>query len=91
MKVYNPENETWEFVKTGGTYIPTRKYHSGGIVGKHLMIYGGLNDKNNFLGDTAVLNMENWKWKIIETKGAVPPPTAFHTISIVLTNEQRKT
>jgi N-acetylneuraminic acid mutarotase len=87
IKTFHPEANEWHYVKTSGTYIPTRKYHSASVVGRHLFIYGGLNQKNNLLGDCALLNLEKKTWKSIRIEG--PAENAFQTSVAVLGKEQR--
>lgn len=87
IKIFHPDTCNWEYLKTSGTYISTRKYHSAAIVGKHLFIYGGLNQKNNLLDDCALLNLEKNTWKSIYLEG--PTENAFQT-SVTVLNEDQK-
>lgn len=87
IKIFTPDPVRWDYMKTSGTYISTRKYHSAAIIGKHLFIYGGLNQKNNLLNDCALLNIEKSVWKSIYLEG--PVENAFHTSVSVLNQDQK--
>ena len=87
IKIFHPEKNMWEYMKTSGTYITTRKYHCAAIVGKHMFIYGGLNQKNNLLSDCALLNLQKNTWKSIFLEG--PEENAFHTAASVVNSDQK--
>lgn len=87
IKIFHPGRNVWEYLKTSGTYISTRKYHSASIVGKHMFIYGGLNQKNNLLSDCALLNLEKKTWKSIFIDG--PVENAYQTSISVLGGEDK--
>lgn len=87
IKVFYPNPSRWDYLKTSGTYISTRKYHSAAIIGKHMFVYGGLNQKNNLLDDCALLNLEKNTWKSIYLEG--PKENAFQT-SVSVINEDQK-
>ena len=88
VKIFKPESEEWEFIKTGGLYISTRKHHCAAMVGKHLFVHGGLNDRNNLLDDCAILSFNSKNWKAVQMTGTLPGPRAFHTALAVLTDEE---
>lgn len=88
VKVYSPSKNEWSYIKTQGTYITTRKYHCASIVGKHMFVHGGLNQKNNQLADAALLNLQSCNWKNIEIKGNGPKENAFHTSATILNADQ---
>lgn len=87
VKVFHPDKNLWEYLKTSGTYISARKYHAAAIVGKHMFIYGGLNQKNNLLSDCALLNLQKNTWKSIFLEG--PKENAFHIACSVLNPDQK--
>lgn len=91
VKVFSPSSCSWSYIKTQGTYIATRKYHCAAIVGKHMFVHGGLNQKNNLLSDTALLNLETQNWKSIIVKGPGPTLNAYHTAQAVLASDQTQT
>jgi N-acetylneuraminic acid mutarotase len=89
VKIFKPETEEWEVLKTGGLYLSTRKHHCTTIVGRHLFIHGGLNDRNNLLQDSAILSFHSRIWKAVEATGTPPGPRAFHTALAILPDEAR--
>ena len=79
VKKFMPQTGEWAYVKTSGTYICARKCHAASVIGKHMLISGGFNDKNNVLQDTAVLNLEKYSWHAVDLIGCPPLGLAFHT------------
>ncbi|CAG9334048.1 unnamed protein product [Blepharisma stoltei] len=88
VKAFSIDDNEWIYIRTTGVLIQSRKNHCAAVVGKHMLIYGGLNQKNKALGDVAVLNMKNFKWKALEIAGQKPKETAFHACATVLNTEQ---
>ena len=86
VKKYSIQKKQWSYVKTSGTYISARKGHAASILGKHMLINGGFNSKNNVIHDTAVLDLQKCIWKSIEIVGAPPLGLAFHTAVSVASN-----
>lgn len=84
VHMFSPSLFKWEYVKTHGTYLPARKYHSANIIGAHMFIYGGMNQKNNLLADAAMLHMQKTVWKAVDIIGNGPGKVAFHTSALVL-------
>ena len=91
VKMINLENKEMINLKCAGSYITTRKQHCSALVGKHMFIHGGLNQKNHLLDDAAILNLEKNMWKLLSIKGAGPGFCGFHTAVTVLAFEQRLT
>lgn len=89
VKSFNTDNKEWLNVRCEGNFIGTRKHHCAAIVGKHMIIQGGLNQRNNFLNDSAVLNLVKNKWKVGSFKGLGPGFVAFHAAVAVLDVDQR--
>lgn len=80
---YTPHKKEWGYIKTSGTYISARKCHAASIIGKHMLVNGGFNDKRNVLRDTAVFNLEKYTWHAIDISNT-PPGLAFHTAVTVV-------
>lgn len=78
VKILRTEGLEWRQIDTAGSAVVMRRYHSAAIVGKHMLIYGGLSEKNGFLGDLALLNLKNRRWKEVQTAGEGPGSVAFH-------------
>jgi|JI6StandDraft_1071083.scaffolds.fasta_scaffold04197_14 hypothetical protein len=45
-----------------------RRNHSSVIIGKHMLVYGGINTKKNYLSDLKVLDLKELKWEALEYK-----------------------
>ena len=84
VHVFYTSIHKWEYLKTQGTYLPARKYHTACVVGSHMFVYGGMNQRNNFLDDAAVLNLQKKVWKSVEVLGNSPGKIAFHTSAFVM-------
>ena len=79
VKILRTEGMEWKQVDTAGECVVMRRYHSASMVGKHMLVYGGLSEKNAVLGDLLVLSMENYHWNEVKATGEGPGPLAFHT------------
>ena len=88
VKILKTDKMQWQLLITHGAVLQTRRYHIAALIGKHMFIHGGLNDKNHMLGDAALLNLERNKWKVLEFQGDVPGILAFHTACVVYPAEQ---
>jgi len=71
------ESVEWQPVLASGAAVDMRRYHVAAIVGKHMVVYGGLSGKNAYLADCMVLNLESWRWKSVEIHGKGPGFVAF--------------
>lgn len=90
VKAFVPESKEWMNVRCEGHFIGTRKHHCSAMIGKHMIMHGGLNQRNNLLNDSAVLNLQKQKWKILNIKGPGPGFIAFHQAVTVLDIDQRQ-
>ena len=54
------------------------------VVKDHMLIHGGLDSKNIYLSDLAVLHLEKLEWKICKTGGSKIPPLAYHACVAIL-------
>lgn len=89
VKSLNIETKEWQNVRCEGGFIGTRKNHCAVMVGKHMFINGGMNQKNHLLEDSAVLNLEKTKWKVVNVRGQGPGVIGFHTAAVVLDPGQK--
>ena len=89
VKQFQIEKSQLVNLKSNGSYITTRKQHCSAIIGKHMFIHGGFNQKNNLLDDSAIFNVEKAQWKLLNIKGISPGFRGFHTAVTVLIPEQR--
>lgn len=56
---YNLETNTWKFINCGGGPLQPRKNHASAILGRNLIIHGGLNSKDTILRDMWTLDLGN--------------------------------
>jgi hypothetical protein len=47
----------WRSIRTLGEYVEPRRNHTATVVGKHLIVSGGLNSKGTFLDDIFALDL----------------------------------
>eukprot|EP00359_Climacostomum_virens_P005962 CAMPEP_0204906538 /NCGR_PEP_ID=MMETSP1397-20131031/6030_1 /ASSEMBLY_ACC=CAM_ASM_000891 /TAXON_ID=49980 /ORGANISM="Climacostomum Climacostomum virens, Strain Stock W-24" /LENGTH=488 /DNA_ID=CAMNT_0052075535 /DNA_START=1195 /DNA_END=2661 /DNA_ORIENTATION=+ len=87
QKILTP-NFQWKYLKATGNFVVMRRYHCAVMVGKYMLVFGGLSERNKVLGDLASLNLNKLKWKTLELVDA-PPPLAFHTAVTVLPKEYK--
>ena len=64
VNMFSPENLEWKNIKTSGV-IETRRYHCAAMVGKHMLVHGGLNAQSHLLGDLHALNLETAQWSLV--------------------------
>ena len=56
-----------------------RRYHSAALIGMHMIIYGGISDKNTVLDDVFDFDIVNGRWNDVYPNGARPGPLAYHS------------
>ena len=99
---YNPASEEWTEIKPEGVLFEPRRYHSACVVGKHLVVYGGVSGQQSYLSDLVALNLGNpqdkrseyknlYRWITVNTRGEKPGPLANHSCQLVLYPERYRT
>jgi len=90
--IYNPYTNQWTMMKWKGVFY-ARRYHTACIVGKHLLIQGGIDSLEKYQGDVMALNIDTSKEKInawfnpiIEGEG--PGIIANHTSTTILSKDK---
>lgn len=61
VRVLNLDDLRWSWVKCGGDIINPRRSHASEIIGKNMIVHGGLNYKGSVLGDLWLFDMGNIK------------------------------
>ena len=61
VSIFTPETMEWKYFKTYGI-IETRRYHVAAMIGKHMIVHGGLNSFSHVLSDFWALNMDTGEW-----------------------------
>lgn len=79
LRKLNLQTNQWTYIKTSGTFIQSRKGHVSCIIGKHLFVSGGLNEKHHILADSAVLDLKKLAWSFLEIFNPGPLALAYHS------------
>ena len=66
-----------------------RRNHISETINDYMMIFGGIDEFDNFLNDFWVLDLFYLKWIKMDTKGQKPSPLAYMCSSIVISIEKR--
>ena len=83
IRSLNPATIQMGYMATHGVIYEYRKYHSCVVYGKHLLLYGGLNPKNNILDSCITLNLIRHRWRNVDTTGDRPMHLAGHSACAV--------
>lgn len=79
----NLSENMWKERTTYGIEVSQRQHHATTVLGKYLIVHGGMDHKDNCLKDIYYLNLEKYKWKNLRIKGPVPE-LALHQSCTVL-------
>ncbi|CAD8110341.1 unnamed protein product [Paramecium sonneborni] len=75
---YTVSNSYWEKLHPQGDFVEPRRQHRACLIGsKWMMIYGGINQNEEVLSDTCVLNIEKQYWKLYKVKAT---PICCHAL-----------
>lgn len=99
VQTYSPTENRWtELNCDAGSMFEHRRYHSACIVGRHLLVYGGIDSVERYLSDTMALTLgrasgkelkyREFKWFKVGCKGDKPGKRAFHTVQLILSPER---
>ena len=99
--VLDIETNEWTDTWGEGNTFESRRYHIAAIISKMILVYGGLNAKNEYLGDLRVLSLDftsnikgenkmKFVWSIPVTSGIEPGPLACHACQMVLNPDRYK-
>jgi len=69
-----------EELSTNWENPPARKKHTLTRVSNYLVLFGGIDEGNNYLGDMWFFDLENDKWHKAPLKGDIPSPRAEHSV-----------
>ena len=51
-----------------------------------LVVFGGVCGYNTFVNDLYLLDLEHKRWECVKAEGALPPPLAWHSATVVQDN-----
>ncbi len=98
--VYNPQENKWtELDCSEGPLLEHRRYHTACMVGRHLVVYGGIDSMERYLLDLMVVSLgkavggkelqcRSFKWIKVGNRGDKPGRLAYHTAQLVLNPER---
>ena len=95
VDIYNIDNNEWEMknLKTG-IFLKLRRNHIACMVGQQMFIHGGIDEQGEYLEDSFLLNLSNYKWvkpKILKFgKNNTFPRLAYHSCCLVVPSEMIK-
>ena len=99
--IYDPLANSTRKLEPSGVFLEGRRYHTSCILGTNLIVHGGLNDKDIFLGGIYSVNIygindrnkefdKTYRWVLLQTINQGLGPTAYHTCNLVLDPERYK-
>lgn len=59
LRVFNTENNEWKIIGQAGEFIQPRRNHSAVVIGKHLLVYGGVDTRDHYMNDVWHLDLSN--------------------------------
>jgi hypothetical protein len=79
-----------DYQKPMGDLATPRRYHAAAIVAHHMIIHGGLNEKNKYLGDTLLYDLVQHEWSQPAVKFSGLGEIAYHTMTAIYPIEYRE-
>ena len=85
VRYFNLETNELKFIKTWGDFVEGRRNHTGVIISKIMLIYGGINNNGKLLNDVTYLNLETQKWNLCEVEPSIlnEEGLSFHSMCAV--------
>lgn len=87
--MFYPREEEWIQMKWKGHFSP-RRNHTAVIVGKNIVIHGGIDTLGKFLDDIMAIQLSSKgninKWNQVVVEGKDPGYLAYHTCQTVLSS-----
>ncbi len=101
IQIYDPVGNVWEEPIPNGAYFEPRRHHASCIVGNHMVVNGGLNDKDLYLNSTLAINIAGlvdksneeqkaYRWVQLRTENQRPGNVAYHACQLVVSLERYK-
>jgi N-acetylneuraminic acid mutarotase len=98
VQVYNPNASQWTELQCTGVALEPRRHHVGCVVGRYLIVHGGISTFGNYLSSMAGLllgrdpgkdwRQKTYKWFEIKALGTKPKKVAYHAMQLVLQRER---
>ncbi len=101
IQIYDPPTNIWKEIMPNGAYLEPRRYHATCIVGHHMVVNGGLNDKDAYLNSTLAINLTGlmdkdndeekvYRWVQLKTENTRTGNVAHHACQLVVAPERYK-
>lgn len=87
---FSIEKSSWSKLNCFGDTMEPRRNHISAVVGKHMLVYGGVNSHGELLSDLKALSFANMKWISCFEEGNPDVAVAFHAATLVLHPEHQK-
>lgn len=69
-------------VPTSGSLPQARTDHTANVIGKNMIVFGGVTSTNVYLNDIFILNLEARVWARFDFKGESPSPRTGHACAV---------
>mmetsp|Transcript_25600 Transcript_25600/g.19366 ORF Transcript_25600/g.19366 Transcript_25600/m.19366 type:complete len:121 (-) Transcript_25600:619-981(-) len=87
---YSPLKNEFTMLNIGSKLIcEPRKEHAMALVGPHMLVHGGINNRGYFIDDICCFNMVNNEWSQLSSKGQSPGAIAFHKCVAVYKKDRK--
>ena len=87
---WSTETEEWRKIKHTGEAVEGRRNHIAVIVGRYMIIHGGMNTEGEYLNDIKILNMTTMKWSSCHADGENEFGVAQHTAVAIYHPDRRR-
>lgn len=74
---------TWSLIPTSGDIPTPRERHTMSAVGNRMFVFGGHDEKNDYLNDMYILDLETRIWISAPSSPKAPIPRQLHSASVV--------
>lgn len=66
-----------------------RKNHTANVISNHMVVIGGISDKEEYITEVNVLDLNVFKWRYLSMeKGYHVPPVAYHSSCVIIPFEK---
>lgn len=92
MRKLDTFENSWSTLKTftdNNGIVPTRRAHAACMVGKHMLVWGGIDEYSRTLNDVWMLSLETFRWANVKGSfvGKLPDAIMYHKMVSVFPKE----
>jgi len=84
VRAYDPHSQQWSYLKSSGEIIEARRNHVAVVVGKHLLVQGGISSTGQYLDDLNAFDLISHQWSSCHEINSDQIGVAFHKACLVL-------